>query len=66
MKPCNQNIKELIHLSENLLDLANKGDIERNDDGCGIMYGIARDCAYKLKKLAEEEIETHKRKNKWD
>ncbi len=65
MKKCNQNILDLLELSEKLLNISNKGDIDRNDDGCGVMYGIARDCAYKLIGLAEAEINTHKKNKKW-
>ena len=38
-----------------MIDLADQGDTHREDNGCGILYGILRDSAYKLKKLAEEE-----------
>ncbi len=48
-----------------MIKLANKGDIEREDNGCGILYGILRDCAYKLKQLAETEKENHIKKGWW-
>ena len=45
--------------------LADKGDIDREDTGCGILYGVLRDSAYKLKKLAEIEKKRHIAKGYW-
>jgi hypothetical protein len=49
-----------------MIDLADKGDIEREDVGCGILYGILRDSAYKLKQLAEKEKTAHMEKGWWE
>jgi len=65
VKPCDKNIKDTIQLVEDMIDLANKGDLEREDTGCGILYGVLLDCAYKLKKLAETEKQNHIRKGWW-
>ncbi len=65
MKPCDKNIKNTIQLTKEMIKLADKGDIEREDTGCGILYGILRDSAYKLKKLAETEKENHIKKGWW-
>ncbi|MBW2054703.1 MAG: hypothetical protein JRI29_03220, partial [Deltaproteobacteria bacterium] len=46
-----------------MIELANKGNAEREDTGCGILYGVLLDCAYKLKKLAENEKENHVNKD---
>jgi hypothetical protein len=48
-----------------MIKVADKGDIEREDVGCGILYGVLRDSAYKLKKLAEKEKENHINKGWW-
>ena len=45
--------------------MADKGDIEREDGGCGVIYGIVRDFAYKIKDLAEKEIVKHKNRGDW-
>lgn len=45
--------------------LADQGDADREDAGCGIMYGILRDSAYRLKKIAERERESHVQKGWW-
>lgn len=65
MRPCDHNIKNTINLVEEMIKIANKGDIEREDTGCGILYGVLRDSAYKLKKIAEKEKESHIRKGWW-
>jgi len=65
VKPCNNNIKKTLNLVDNMIKVANKGDIEREDVGCGILYGVLRDSAYKLKKLAEKEKEKHIKKGWW-
>ena len=65
MKPCDKNIKDTLQMANDMIDLANKGDLDREDTGCGILYGVLRDCAYKLKKLAETEKESHIRKGWW-
>jgi hypothetical protein len=62
VKPCDKNIKDTLQMANDMIDLANKGDLDREDTGCGILYGVLRDCAYKLKKLAETEKERHIRK----
>lgn len=65
MKRCDHNIQETFQLADRMLDLANKGDAEREDVGCGILYGVLRDSAYKLKKLAEKEKQAHIQKGWW-
>lgn len=65
MRPCNLHIQKTLKLVEDMIYLANQGDIEREDNGCGILYGVLRDSAYKLKKLAEEERRNHIQKGWW-
>lgn len=48
-----------------MIYLADRGDADREDNGCGILYGVLRDTAYKLKKLAEDEKVNHIRKGWW-
>ena len=65
MKPCDVNIKKTLELVEAIIDLSNQGDMDREDPGCGVLYGILRDSAYKIKKLAEQEKEAHILKGWW-
>lgn len=65
VKPCDNNLKKTIHLTHEMIELANTGDAEREDTGCGILYGIMRDAAYKIQKLAQTEREKHIKKGWW-
>ena len=66
VKPCDRNIKKTILLAEQMIQLADKGDIDREDIGCGILYGMLRDSGYKIKQLAEAEKSKHRTKGWWD
>ena len=65
MRAYNKHILKTLELTEKMIALANKGDADREDTGCGILYGVLRDSAYKLKKLAEKEKEAHVKKGLW-
>lgn len=65
MKPCNLHIINTLKLVDEMISLADQGDADREDNGCGILYGILRDSAFKLQKLAEEEKLNHIRKGWW-
>jgi len=65
VKPCNLHITKTLKLADEMINLADQGDADREDNGCGILYGILRDSAYKLKKLAEDEKVNHIRKGWW-
>ncbi|HAY40096.1 MAG TPA: hypothetical protein DCY53_12650 [Desulfobacteraceae bacterium] len=65
MRRCNHNIRKTLNLVDEMIRVADKGDIEREDSGCGILYGVLRDSAYKVKKLAEQEKEKHIEKGWW-
>lgn len=66
MRPCDHNIKLTLELVNEMIRLADQGDDNRDDSGCGILYGILRDSAYKIKKIAEEEKDAHIRKGWWN
>ena len=62
----NENLIKTIKLTREMLALADEGDRDRNDDSCGIVYGVLRDTAYRLRKLAEAECDKHRESGKWD
>lgn len=66
MKPCNKNIVKTLNLVDEMIALSDSGDIDREDVGCGILYGILRDSAFRIKKIAETEKKIHMEKGKWD
>jgi len=65
-KPYNENLLKTIRLSQQMLALADEGDRDRMDDSCGIVYGILRDMAYRLRQVAQSECEKHRAAGKWD
>ena len=62
----NENLIKTLRLTREMLALADEGDRDRTDASCGIIYGILRDSAYRLRKLAEQECEIHKHAGKWE
>jgi len=62
MKPCDENLKSTLQLTDKMFELASKGNVEREDTECAILYGVLLDSAYKLKKLAEHEKQRHLKK----
>jgi hypothetical protein len=64
-RPCDKNIQRTIDLTREMMILADKGDADREDTGCGILYGMLRDAAYKLRGMAENEKRQHQAKGWW-
>ena len=65
MKQCDATIKKAFDLVQTMFALADEGDAVREDTGCGILYGVVRDSAFKIKRLAEAEKEVHIKKGWW-
>lgn len=65
LKPCDRNILRTLKLADEMIALADQGDADREDVGCGVLYGVLRDTAYKLKRMAEEEKRVHQEKGWW-
>lgn len=64
-RPCNESIQRTLEMTERMLDLAEDGDRVREDVGCGILYAVIRDSAYKIRRLAEAERNAHVKKGWW-
>jgi len=65
MRACDEILEKTLDLVEIMTDLADQGDGAREDVGCGILYGVVRDSAYKIRRLAELEREAHGKKGWW-
>jgi hypothetical protein len=65
MKQCDEAIKRTLDLVKEMLKLADEGDAVREDTGCGVLYGVVRDSAFKIRKLVEAERDSHIRKGWW-
>ncbi len=66
MKSYNECIKRVLELAREMIILADEGQEVAEDDGCRLLYGVLQDCAYKLRKKAEEEKAAHCRTGRWD
>ena len=66
MRPCDENIKRTIQLTQEMIRLADQGDDDREDTGCGVLYGVLRDSAYKILRMAEKEKGRHQAKGWWN
>jgi monoamine oxidase len=58
-------LQKTLDLVERMTRLADEGDAVREDDGCGVLYGIIRDAAFKIRRVAEQERAAHVRKGWW-
>ncbi len=65
MKRCNEVIQKTLDLAQRMAAIADEGEMVREDVGCGVLFGVLRDSAYKIGRLAEEEKEAHIRKGWW-
>ncbi len=65
MKPCDESIQRVIELADKMLNLSDEGDAVREDSNCGVLFGVLRDSAYRIKKMAEDEKNAHIKKGWW-
>ncbi len=65
-KQSNENLLKTMRITNEMLALADEGDLDRLDDSCAILYGLLRDMAYQLRKHAEQECERHKDQGRWN
>ncbi len=65
LRPFNKNLRRLMRMTQEMLALAEEGDRDRQDASCGILYGILRDTAYRLRNMAAEECKRHEDAGKW-
>ena len=65
-RPDNENLRRALRLSHAMIALADDGDRDHQDPSCAILYGLLRDMAYKLRRVAEEECARHRQNGRWD
>ena len=58
-KNCDINIAQTIDLAHEMIKLAQTGYEQREDPGCGILYGILLDSGYRILDLAQKEKQKH-------
>jgi len=59
-------IKQALEIARKLSFLADKGDLECHEDCSAVLFGVMRDCAYKIRERAEAEKNRYKILGKWD
>ena len=57
---CDRNIVKALALARRLNALADEGEQGSEDNGCALLYGIMRDCAYRIKTEAQRERALHR------
>jgi hypothetical protein len=56
----NRNIEKVIALCNEMLELAGANDEHRLEEDSAVFYGALRNSAYKLRRLAKNELIRHK------
>ncbi len=65
-KQCDINIAQTIDLAQKMIKLAQSGYEQREDPGCGVLYGILLDSGYRLLDIAQKEKQAHVNKGWWN
>ena len=60
MNQCDKYIINALNIAQELIALADQGDAERTDVGCGVLFGTLRDCAYNIKIQALDLLDLHR------
>lgn len=66
MRKCNRHLTKAMEIVKGLIDLADEGERDAEDDSCLALYGIIRDCAYRIRNKVERERDSHIAQGKWD
>ena len=61
-KQSNKYILKALKIANDLIDLANNEEVLGNDNVCGVLLGVMRDCAYKIRRQVERECQGRKAK----
>ena len=65
-RAANSNIRRSLDLARDLIMLASQGEADSCDESCMALYGIVRDCAYKIRGVAEREKLAHQARGRWE
>jgi hypothetical protein len=62
----NTNVRRAIELAGDMKNLADEGEVQAPDGGCAVLFGVIRDCAYRIQGRAEQEAEYHRVAGIWN
>lgn len=51
-----KNLKRVKELCYEMLEVADYGDRYRSDNGSGVVFGLLRDSAYKIRSITEKQL----------
>lgn len=54
-----QDIEKAVELADRLGKLADRAECASRDYGCLVMFGVIRDCSYRIKQEAMRELRVH-------
>ena len=63
MDDYNENIRALIKVASDLISVADQGQAECTDNNCMSLYGLSKDCGYRIRSAAEREFKAHEEKH---
>ena len=61
--PCLKHISVAIELAEKMIQMSDHGVGTCDSDYCLLVYGVIRDCAYKIRGVAKHESQAIKGQN---
>lgn len=59
MKDYNENVVRLAGIAAAMIAVSDKGHAECRDENCVSLFGLAKDCAYRIRTAAEKESRAH-------
>ena len=63
-KKPDEQIHSILEIADRMIVVSNKGFVSCDDDGCLLLNGMLRECAYRLRDAAEQERQVHALKAK--
>ena len=62
MKDADGNVRRLADVATELIAVADKGHDQCHDENCVSLFGLAKDCGYRIRLAAEREMAAHELK----
>jgi len=56
MHTARAQLQRALRLAGRLIVLADEGEAEAKDDGCILLFGVVRDCAYRMRSETEKRL----------
>ena len=55
---CKHNLSEAVDLSQKLIDLAKQGNLDCDNDGCLVLFGMMLDSGTRIRTEAQKVLDT--------